>query len=96
LGKASTVSFRRKARWVVRITIHTKNIPATAVPYNSKKAILCSEDRQQMAAIMPPVEMARARCGTPLRLRRPSQTGAWRLRDKETAFALKDISSYSR
>src|SRR6266404_1998249 len=86
LATASTLSFRRKPRCVIRITIHTKNIPATAVPYNSKKAFLAAKMASRIAAIMPPVEVIRARWGTPLRLRRPSQTGAWRLRDNENSM----------
>src|SRR5438132_267364 len=73
----------RKLQCVSRITIQTKNMPATAVPYSSKNALCGARTASRMAISIPEVDKASARSGTPFLLSRPSQSGANLPRESE-------------
>src|SRR5216684_2250048 len=61
-------------------------MPETAVPYNRRKAFFGANTASRIAAIMPALETARARCGTPFVLRRPTHPGAYCPRDNENSI----------
>src|SRR5690242_8857222 len=65
LNSRSLVMVLRKRKCVLRITSHTKSIPATAVPYNIRKAFFGAKMASRIAAIIPAVEAIRARFRTP-------------------------------
>ena len=71
----SRVRAFRNRRCVLRITSQTNSIPATAAPYNMRKAFFGAKMAKRMAAIIPPVEARSARCWTPLRLTFPIHRG---------------------